>query len=364
MLRNDLIDRNNAISKNLSLAIENIGGIRYSNCYTEAPDTPRSLATFWSGKSPQLNGCNTRLKYPYFFLKGESCLDAALSKNYKLHVFANPNKLKSGIIPLNFDKIKTLSGPGKGAMNAFFETIISQDNESDFIFIDLSDLHFANDDLAHNYVSEFKGVKELYNSLLTIEEYRSHISIDKFMIFSDHGHQYDYERRRSQTVDLLDDNRTNVFLQIWQGEKGLKVDNRLTTLSEFGNSIKEVICGDKHDISPKSVQEVRIEDHENFSVSVGLPIMVYRHISSEYDVTIDYTGNLKTHRGFFNRSSIINRSPGLDEYILEHDIHQKYKMMKRVVSPYSNGNRRSSINNLPILKYVFRLFVKMTERLL
>ena len=362
MLRNDIIDKNNATSKNLSITLENIGGIRYSNCYTEAPDTPRSLATFWSGKTPQYNGCNTRLKYPYFFLKGESSLDVALSKNFKIHVFANPNKLKSGIVPLNFDKIETLSGPGKGALSAFFDTLISQDNESDFIFVDLSDLHFANDDLAHNYLSESKGVKELLSSLQTIEEYRSHLSVDKYLIFSDHGHQYDYERRKSQTVDLLDDNRTNVFLQIWQGEKELTVDNRLTTLSEFGKSITESIGGYEQDISPRPANEVRIEDHENFSVSVGLPIKVYRHITSEYDVTVDYMGNLKTHRGFCDKNSVIERSSGLKDYITEYETYQKYKKMKRVVSTYSNGKRRSSINKLLILKYAFRIFVRMTEK--
>ena len=364
MLRNDLIDNNKVYSKNISLMLERIGGIRYNNCYTEAPDTPRSLATFWSGKPPRLNGCDTRLKYPYFFLKDSSFLNTARSNNFKIHVFANPNKLKSGIIPLNFSEIQTISGPAKGGINDFLKTINHQNNTSDFIFIDLSDLHFANDDLAHNYISEIKGIKELSKALQIIEEYRNQMDIDKYFLFSDHGHQYDFERKRSKTVDLLDDNRTNVFLQIWQGEEGLSVDDRLTTVSEFGKSVRAVISGDKKNVVPNSVKNIRIEDHENFDVSVGLPLKVFRHISGDYDVTIDFKGDLKVHRGVCDKSKVIDNSPGLRDFILEYKIFQKYKEMKRVVSPYSNGNRRSSINKFPILKYAYRIFVLLSEPLI
>jgi hypothetical protein len=361
MLRNDLIDSDKVFSKNLSMMLENIGGVRYNNCYTEAPDTPRSLATFWSGEPPRVNGCDTRLKYPYFFLKESSFLDTARSNNFKIHVFANPNKLKSGIIPLNFNEIETISGPSKGGISHFLKSINKQNNTSDFIFIDLSDLHFANDDLAHNYISEFKGIKELSKSLRTIEEYRNHMDIDKYLVFSDHGHQYDYERKRSKTVDLLDDNRTNVFLQIWQGEERLSIDNRLTTVSEFGKSVGKVISGEKKNVLPKCVRNIRIEDHENFGVSVGLPIKVFRHISDDNDVTIDFKGEVKVHRGVCDKHNVISNSPGLEDFILEYNILQKYKEMKRVISPYSNGNRRSFINKYPIIKYAYRIFIRLSE---
>ena len=49
--------------------LKNLGGTAYTNCFTEGPDTPRGLASFATGLSPYLNGCDSRLKWPRFFLK-------------------------------------------------------------------------------------------------------------------------------------------------------------------------------------------------------------------------------------------------------------------------------------------------------
>lgn len=48
---------------------QKIGGTLFSKCYTPAPDTPRSLACLWSGYVPSNNGCDTRIKWPHFFMK-------------------------------------------------------------------------------------------------------------------------------------------------------------------------------------------------------------------------------------------------------------------------------------------------------
>ena len=42
--------------------IQDFGGCTYSNCYTPAPDTPRSLACFYTGLYPKLNGCRSRIR--------------------------------------------------------------------------------------------------------------------------------------------------------------------------------------------------------------------------------------------------------------------------------------------------------------
>ena len=44
-------------------ALSKFGGIVYSNCYSPAPDTPRGLASIWTGTYPKVNGCDTRSKH-------------------------------------------------------------------------------------------------------------------------------------------------------------------------------------------------------------------------------------------------------------------------------------------------------------
>ena len=73
MLRNDLIIGDNP-NNQLKQFQGFLGGEIFTNMFTHAPDTPRSLACFWSGLIPEKNGCNTRLKYPYFFLKNPTLL--------------------------------------------------------------------------------------------------------------------------------------------------------------------------------------------------------------------------------------------------------------------------------------------------
>ena len=53
----------------LDLFFENLGGTILTNCYTPAPDTPRSIACLQSGLLPYLNGCDSRVKWPRYFMK-------------------------------------------------------------------------------------------------------------------------------------------------------------------------------------------------------------------------------------------------------------------------------------------------------
>src|SRR3989338_5821760 len=76
MLRPDMLQvLNSAVAKGpLDEELEKIGGTLYRNCFTQAPDTARSLACVWSGKYPYKNGCDKRIKNPKFYWnKGLIC---------------------------------------------------------------------------------------------------------------------------------------------------------------------------------------------------------------------------------------------------------------------------------------------------
>ena len=81
--------------------ISRLGGTLYTNCFSPGPDTPRSMACFYSGLYPHLNGCDTRVKYPGKFLKNDvsTIFDIFLKENYETHFFSNPYERKGGLFP-------------------------------------------------------------------------------------------------------------------------------------------------------------------------------------------------------------------------------------------------------------------------
>ena len=49
---------------------------------------------------------------------------------------------------------------------------------------------------------------------------------DLILFFSDHGHFYDEERRKSNLVDLLDNNRSKIYAQVWsKGCQNQEIDS-------------------------------------------------------------------------------------------------------------------------------------------
>ena len=88
--------------------ISELGGTLYSNCYSPAPDTPRSMAAFYSGKLPFENGCDSRVKWPKKFLNddNDTFFKKFLENDYKLTFFSNPNERKTGLFPQKIDDLK------------------------------------------------------------------------------------------------------------------------------------------------------------------------------------------------------------------------------------------------------------------
>ena len=81
--------------------IQKIGGAFYTNCYTVAPDTPRSLATVFSGVEPQLNGCDRHTKWPQYFLKKDvtNIFEDFANAGYKMDFLSDPIERLNGFFP-------------------------------------------------------------------------------------------------------------------------------------------------------------------------------------------------------------------------------------------------------------------------
>ena len=83
----------------LDLFFENLGGTILTNCYTPAPDTPRSIACLQSGLLPYLNGCDSRVKWPRYFMKPniETIFDIAVGLGYKVNLCATKSDIETGL---------------------------------------------------------------------------------------------------------------------------------------------------------------------------------------------------------------------------------------------------------------------------
>ena len=43
-----------------SSVLSDVGGVFYRNCFSPGPDTPRGMATFFTGMVPTKNGCESK----------------------------------------------------------------------------------------------------------------------------------------------------------------------------------------------------------------------------------------------------------------------------------------------------------------
>lgn len=73
MVRVDHLNTYNPRAKEslLDKRIRRLGGVLFTRCYTPGPDTPRSIACMQTGLYPYFNGCDTRIRWPKFFIKDD-----------------------------------------------------------------------------------------------------------------------------------------------------------------------------------------------------------------------------------------------------------------------------------------------------
>lgn len=258
--------------------LEKIGGTLYTNCYTPAPDTPRSSACAWTGLYPKANGCDNRLKYPGRFLKTDNTFWKALVDNdYQVNAYVKSSMNRIGLLPDPFDK--------KVQYNSFIDSLENfKLNDNSFTFFYFPDLHLIMDVNGYNINQLYKGKNILAGN---ISKVFNKFSIDKFdyiIIFSDHGF------RIKEQSHLIEDDRVKTLMFVHKkGDENIVLDNSLHSnidiMPTVLQMIKQNIPQDIDGISLLSGNEhsyVLVEDHQDFSVKLGQTI--------EHWAVIDHCG--------------------------------------------------------------------------
>ena len=187
MLRANRLSINNNEVKitPLDKLLQHLGGTNYSNCFTPGPDTPRSIASFFSGKLPKNNGCDTRTKWPskFFLPTNISLLKLLQDLNFKQIAY-----MQEGISELFFPK-DALGGISQfETLNESLESLKSLELEENVVFfVQNTDYHFAVDDFSSTEKADVEGNLRVTKCIEKILNFVNKDFFDVIVIFSDHG---------------------------------------------------------------------------------------------------------------------------------------------------------------------------------
>ena len=222
----------------LDQRLRELGGIFYKKAYIPAPDTPRGLAAIYTGHPPGVNGCDSRIKWPKYFLRSPHIFAQAKSAGLDIHGFAYTLKQKTGIFPADMSEL--------GKVNHWFDfnefLQLLPDKSDQLVFVDCSDFHTALDDEGYNSQGFSRGMDEVAYFFDWLFKVHPADSWDHIFIFSDHGFKFSVEIRNQSKMLLLNNDRINILLHHRQkGDQGLESSNRLTSGMDIHASILEYL---------------------------------------------------------------------------------------------------------------------------
>jgi hypothetical protein len=276
-------NKSKASISSFNMFLNELGGTIFSKTFTEGPDTPRSMSSFYSGLSPSKNGCIDRLRWPRYFLNTENTIfDYFIENNYKLNFFSNPNERANGLFPEKISKMGDIHNTSFDLKN-FVENTIIADNQ--LLFISLPDLHFSMDDIGYNTLGEYYGYYNVLKSLKIIFNKFDKNIFDNILIFSDHGYKYKSQLLFQSRNYLLNKDRTQTFLfSRNKFDKNLKYCNNLLALSDVFHVYNKLTLDCKVDLTKKLMfverESVLIEDHIKFNNEYGQIIGVWAFVNN------------------------------------------------------------------------------------
>lgn len=278
--RETLLDRN----------LRRLGGTIFSRCYTPGPDTPRSNACMQTGFYPYFNGCDTRIKWPKYFIKDEitTIFDHASNKGYALNACIRKHTVETGLLKYG-EKTKI------NFFDNYAEFVETTPIEKDILsFVYDPDWHTAITDYHSTQKAFCEGdrvVSKFFENYLTNEYCNQY---DYVIVYSDHGFQFQSENNHMKDkFDLLDDGRNQILMFIHKkGDSEIYKDDRLSSMLDLYATVEELIgCSDYRQgfslMGEPQRKILHIEDHQDFKVYPEIMIKQWRVISDRYDVRTD-----------------------------------------------------------------------------
>jgi len=353
-------NENVKIDTPLDKAFKELGGTIYNNCFTPGPDTPRGMSTYYTGKNPYINGCNTRLKWPHYFLKKEltTVFDLFIDKNYKIDCFSSPRERETGLFPKHISDMNIHNNDYN--LNAYLKSLKLEKDH--FVFLSIPDYHWAFDDFGYSTNGESKSYDITKNVWDIVFNNLNKDDFDHIFIFSDHGFKFNSERKLEPKSYMLNEDRTNsIMIHRKKNQTDIVTNNKLCSLADLYPTYNELLNKKSDGISLFSEQShkyIILEDHINFEPMVNQNIELWAVVtlSSIYIRTLD-TGIL-LDRSSHQIETIINNE--YDKLLKENSSYKvysdeyekifRYRDNILVKEVYMNGQKRK--NTKKYLKYI------------
>ena len=340
--------------------LKQIGGTLYTNCFTPAPDTPRSSACAWTGLYPKANGCDNRLKYPGNFLNTDYTIFNVLNdNNYKINAYVKQSMNRIGLLPKPFQEYVKYS--------SFKESLKKFDVcENSFSFFYFPDLHLIMDVNGYNKKRFYEGANVLASNIRKIFNCFDYKQFDYIIIYSDHGF------RICNHKHLIEDDRIKTLMFIHKkGDCEIKFDNFLHSnidlFPTICNMIKVEICKDLDGISllsQRGHEYVLVEDHQDFSVKLGQTIEHWAVVDKFGKHWLECDGiweHENSNTEFFDEQLyldlIINKMNDFEKNHNLYTILHKYDNYKSDNKYLSDGTKiKISILNNKFFKFLKKVF--------
>jgi len=351
----------------LDTAFKELGGTIYTNCFTQGPDTPRGISTFLTGIEPYNNGCNTRLKWPGFFLKKElkTVYDLFLDREYKLDLYSSLNERTIGFFPEHISEMDIFNKDHD--LEKYLNNITLEDKH--FIFIGIPDYHWAFDDLGYTRQGEkesYKITKDVYD--LVFKRFNKD-DFDDIFIFSDHGFKFNYEIKKYPREFLLNDDRTNIImLHRKKGQNELIKNDKLCSIADIYTTYEDILNIQKTNgvslLSEEEREYVISEDHSDFTPTVNQNTELWSLTTKEhiYIRTLEKAilinrKDKKTENKKFNKyDEILMKDSSFGIYFDEYEKVFKYvnniKLDKNLYYSNNRARKRKSIYIKKILSII------------
>ncbi len=354
--------------KYLDKLIFKLGGTLYTNCYSPAPDTPRSMACFYTGLLPFENGCDTRVKWPGKFLKDKpNIFDPFIKNNYNMNFFSNPNERQGGLFPPGIDQI------GAHNTNYDLDKYLKELKLKDkhLVFIGIPDFHWALQDWGYNLKAEKVAEDEIEKTLKIIFQNLNEEDFDYIFVFSDHGFKFNAQVRLEKSFQFLDRDRSNIFMFLRKkGDNKLTKSNKLCSIQDLKHTIYDLF-GLESTFSLLNGSErkyVVLEDHMSISapkINQNIHIWGVANKDSIYVRDLQ-SGFLIKKNGLVNNGinneydNILKQESQFGKYINEHNKVFEYKKLILAQTNYMNGGAR--LKESPLHK-IYRIYHILKDHL-
>ena len=299
MLRANLLELGHSTTRPLNLGgelealLEKIGGTNFSNVITSAPDTPRGLGIFFSGKSPRSSGIDRRSRYPGPFLSDSDSLTFVTELSDEIPIRVVTKNLPAAGLALPraiqerstlFSDVTQIPPSPERTPDSLSEVIIILDNS----------YHQAVGFRFGHHSAHKQGSRAISRNLAKAIAHLKLTVGDTLFLFSDHGCKLSKDKTK-EPKDFLDRDRSQIvfFHSQFLGE-GIVENPGLYGMEDAHFMVREAIArlksgGDSasKQVIPIAVPPVRemvhVEDHSGFSTSIGHPVNQWAVFGSDFD---------------------------------------------------------------------------------